>query len=100
MAENAQLKKELGSTKNQLHWAELRIQALEARLRKLRLDKYGPGSEQLSDEQLELLELEPGVQQAEVKAESQRPTIPPTTKPRQKHPGRQPLPPDLPRAGM
>jgi hypothetical protein len=43
-------------------------------LRELRrldlLEKYGPAAEQLSDEQLELLELEPGVSGAEVKAES------------------------------
>ena len=40
-------------------------------LRQLRrldlLEKYGPAGEQLSDEQLELLELEPGVSSAEVK---------------------------------
>jgi transposase len=93
----AQLRKELGTTQNQLQWAELKIEALEARLRKLRIDKYGPGSEKLSDAQLELLELEPGVSGAEVQAESQRPKIAATTKPRQKHPGRQPLPPGLPR---
>lgn len=89
--------KQLETTKNQLHWAELKIETLETRLRKVRLAKYGPGSEKLSDEQLELLELEPGVSQAEVQTESQRPKIPSTTQPRQKHPGRQPLPPDLPR---
>lgn len=69
---------------------------LEEKLRKVRLAKYGPGSEKLSDEQLELLELEPGVSRKEVQAESQRPPIPPA-KPRQKHPGRQPLPRDLSR---
>lgn len=93
----AQLRKELGATQNQLQWAELKIEALEARLRKLRIDKYGPGSEKLSHAQLELLELEPGVSGAEVQAESQRPKIAATAKPRQKHPGRQPLPANLPR---
>lgn len=88
---------QLQTTKNELHLAELKIQVLEARLRKVRLAKYGPGSEQLSDEQLDLLELEPGVSGKEVQAESQRPKIPVTTQPRPKHPGRQPLPPDLPR---
>ena len=39
---------------------------------KERIEKYGPGSESLSDAQLELLELEPGVSSAEVEAESER----------------------------
>ena len=47
-------------------------------LRELRrldlLEKYGPSAETLSDEQLELLELEPGVSTAEIEAESQSPT--------------------------
>ena len=38
----------------------------------VRIEKYGPGSEKLSDDQLELLELEPRVSSAEVEAESQR----------------------------
>lgn len=88
---------QLQSTENQLHWAEMKIQALEEKLRKVRLAKYGPGSEKLSNTQLELLELEPGVSRTEVQAESQRPKIAATAKPRQKHPGRQPLPADLPR---
>jgi hypothetical protein len=41
-------------------------------LRLMRVEKYGPASERLSDEQLELLEQEPGVSQAEVQAESER----------------------------
>ena len=41
-------------------------------LRLARIEKYGPGNEKLSDEQLALLELEPGVSQAEVEAESER----------------------------
>jgi hypothetical protein len=36
------------------------------------LEKYGPAGEQLSDEQLELLEREPDVSSAEVEAESER----------------------------
>ena len=43
----------------------------EERLRLVRIEKYGPGSEKLSEAQLELLELEPGVSSAEVEAESQ-----------------------------
>ena len=43
--------------KNQLQFAELKIRVLEERLRLVRIEKYGQGSEKLSDEQLELLEL-------------------------------------------
>ena len=51
---------------NQLQYAELKIQVLEERLRLQRIAKYGAGSEKLSDEQLDLLELEPGVSTVEV----------------------------------
>jgi transposase len=85
--------------KRQLHWAHLKIQVLEERLRLQRIQKYGPGSEKLSDVQLELLELEPGVSQAEVQAESVREPLPSQTRTQRKrpHPGRQELPADLPR---
>ena len=49
-----------------LVWAELKIQVLEEQLRLQRMKKYGPGSEKLSDAQLQLLDLEPGVSNAEV----------------------------------
>ena len=49
------------SYQNKLQYAELKIRVLEERLRLVRIAKYGPGSEKLSDAQLELLELEPGV---------------------------------------
>jgi len=70
-------------------------------LRELRrmdlLEKYGPAGEQLSDEQLELLEREAGVSSAEVQAESDREQLKlPLNQPR-KHPGRQELPAHLPR---
>ena len=39
---------------------------LEERLRLQRLQKYGPGSYKLSEAQLDLLELEPGVSHLEV----------------------------------
>jgi hypothetical protein len=55
-----------------LQYAELKIQVLEERLRLRRIEIYGPGSEKLTNEQLELLELEPGVSTAEVQAESAR----------------------------
>ena len=59
--------------KGRLQYAELKIRVLEERLRLVRIAKYGPGSEKLSDAQLELLELEPGVSSVEVQAESERP---------------------------
>jgi len=76
----------------------LKIQVLEERLRLQRIKKYGPGSEKLSDAQLELLEWEPGVSTAEVEAESEREAPPaPAKKKRRPHPGRQQLPAGLPR---
>ncbi len=80
--------------KRQLHWAHLRIQLLEERLRLQRIQKYGPGSEKLSELQLELLELEPGVSQVEVQAESVREPLPDSpedarrSQRRRPHPGR------------
>jgi len=91
----SQAESRLGETQNRLHYAELKIQVLEARLRLARIAKYGPGSEQLSDQQLELLELEPGVSVQEVRAESKRTSLARAQGPRRKHPGRQQLPPDL-----
>jgi transposase len=90
--ENVALKRELA-------WAHLKIQALEAQLRLQRIKKYGPGSEKLSDTQLNLLELEPGVSNVEVQAESAREPLPEPAKSqkRRKHPGRQELPAGLPR---
>jgi transposase len=82
-----------------LAWAELKIQVLEERLRLERIRKYGPGSEKLSDAQLLLLDLEPGVSNAEVQAESEREPLPAPAKPHKsrKHPGRQELPAGLAR---
>jgi len=83
-----------------LAWAELKIQVLEERLRLERIRKYGPSSEKLNDAQLHLLDLEPGVSNAEVQAESQREPLPATPEKQQKrrkHPGRQELPASLER---
>jgi transposase len=82
-----------------LVWAELKIQVLEEQLRLQRIKKYGPGSEKLSDAQLQLLDLEPGVSDAEVQAESEREPLPAPAKQERsrKHPGRQQLPAGLPR---
>ncbi len=102
-----QLKQKLDTTERQLSTAEqrlelanLKIQALEERLRQQRIAKYGPGSEKLSNLQLELLDLEPGVSNTEVAAESEREALPPSSekkRQKRKHPGRQTLPAHLPR---
>jgi transposase len=83
---------------------EARVERLEKEnriLRELRrldlIKKYGPGSESLSLEQIELLELEPGVSAAEVQAEAQREPVEPPAKKERKHPGRQELPAHLER---
>src|SRR3954447_14007947 len=83
----------------ELIWAKLKIQVLEEQLRLERINKYGPGSEKLSDAQLQLLDLEPGVSAAEVQAESGRESLPAPAKPQRsrQHPGRQQLPAGLPR---
>jgi transposase len=95
-----QLNGSLTCDQERLHLAEYKVRLLEERLRLIRINKYGPGSEKLSDAQLELLEAEPGVSVVEVAAEGQRePLIAPRpAKPSARpHPGRQPLPAHLPR---
>lgn len=90
----------LKTVEEKLHHAQLENRYLRELLRLARIEKYGPGSEKLSDEQLALLELEPGVSQAEVQAESERAQLKlPLRKAPQpaKHPGRQELPAHLPR---
>lgn len=52
--------------------AELEVQHLRLLLRLERIAKYGPASERLSDAQLELLDLEPGVHPQEVLLEAQQ----------------------------
>jgi transposase len=83
----------------ELHWAHLKIQVLEERLRRQRIGFLGPASETLSDLQLELLiEQEPSVTGEEVEAEARREpiaTVP--ARKRKPHPGRKPLPENLPR---
>jgi transposase len=94
-----QLEQQLKQREQQLQWAELKVRALEERLRLELIGKYGPASEKLSDRQLELLELEPGVSNLEVQAESEREVLRKQSGERGdgKHPGRQHLPADLPR---
>jgi transposase len=96
----------LRTASRELHWANLtiqkkdaEIQLLQERLRKQRIGFLGPSSETLSDLQLELLtEQEPGATREEVEAESRREPIS-TAPPRERkpHPGRKPLPENLPR---
>jgi len=82
----------------ELAWAKLEIVSLKEQLRLERIRKYGPASEKISDEQLRLLDLEPGVSSEEVQAESTRePIAAAPRRNRKKHPGRQTLPADLPR---
>jgi transposase len=90
---------EVVALKRELQWARLKIQVLEEKLRLERIKKYGPSSEKLSDAQLALLELEPGVSREEVEAESRREPVPQPARPRYRcdHPGRQELPAHLPR---
>ena len=90
--------------RKQLAWAEWKIRSLEERLRLELIRKYGPSSEKLSDQQLALLELEPGVSIAEVEAESRREALPdvvpsstPAKNSNRRHPGRQELPAHLER---
>jgi transposase len=97
--------------RQRLQFAQLKIQLLEERLREILIKKYGASSEKLSSAQLELLELEPGVSDEEVQAESERGALPPESEKPEgqpdhkpddkpagaKHPGRQSLPAYLPR---
>jgi transposase len=83
----------------ELHWAHLKIQVLEERLRRQRIGFLGPASETLSDLQLELLaEQEPSTTREEVEAEARRePIATAPARERKRHPGRKPLPENLPR---
>jgi len=97
----AQLQQQIETQARELEYARLKIQVLEEHLRLRRIAKYGPGSETLSNLQLQLLEEEPGVSNQEVQAESEREALPPpdgeNKRQRRKHPGRQTLPAHLSR---
>jgi len=107
---NAQLHRQLAVKDQALAMAEMKVLALQQELRLARIAKYGNRSETLSDLQLELLDLEPGVSSDEVAAESEsspladpehgsqsESTDKPKDKPERKHPGRQKLPSHLAR---
>src|SRR5260370_33064003 len=79
----------LSIDRDRLRFAEYKVRVLEERLRLVRIEKYGRGSEKLSDAQMELLELEPGVSSAKVKAESERAQLKLPLKGAKKKPGRQ-----------
>jgi len=93
--------KQFDTTRSELQYARLKIQVLEEHLRLRRIAKYGPGSEKLSNLQLQLLEEEPGVSNQEVQAESEREGLPAPDGEKQRkrraHPGRQTFSADLPR---
>lgn len=78
---------------------EQRNSLLSERIRLLLIKKYGPGAERLSDGQLSLLELEPGVSSAEVTAEASPDQKLKDAEPKApaKKPVRGPLPAHLPR---
>lgn len=99
-----------GGLQSRVGELEILVRLREEQLRMARMDKYGPRSEKLSSSQLQLLDLEPGVQLAEVEAEASRQdsekkvSAAPEGKQRRKraaysraHPGRSPLPGHLPR---
>ena len=90
---------QLGAKERALHLAQLKVLVLEERLRQLLIAKYGKRSETLSDVQLQLLDVEPGVSSEEIEAESEREPIPARTSAqiRHPHPGRQTLPAHLER---
>ena len=87
----------IAELERQLHWAQLKIQALEEELRQRRIQLLGPSSETLSNLQLQLLaDEEPGATGDEVEAEARRETLTRTPRrERQSHPGRKPLPENL-----
>jgi transposase len=79
---------------------EIENKLLKEEIRLMRIGKYGPKSEQLSDGQLELLESEPGVSAGEIESEADRTEGEKRDvgQPRERrHPGRTELPAHLPR---
>ena len=87
----------IAQLKSKLHYAELRIRVLEERLRLMRIEKYGAGGEKLPQAQMQLFELEPVLSEMIEQAESAHAPVHRSTKNSVKHPGRQELPPNLPR---
>ena len=71
---------------------------LEEQLRLMRIEKYGAGGEKLSQAQLELFQPAPVVSEIIERAESEHAPVHRPTNRSTKHPGRQELPANLPRA--
>jgi transposase len=85
-------------------WRRLEVEneLLKQEVRRLRMAKYGVKSDQLSEEQLSLLDEEPGVGGAEVdsevgRSEQEKQDVARQTKPPRQHPGRAELPANLER---
>jgi hypothetical protein len=76
---------------------EQEVKLLKEHIRLLLLSKYGAKSEKLSDAQLSLLELEPGVTREEVAREAAQPAREKKLKSRPAPHGREKLPAHLPR---
>lgn len=76
---------------------EMENKLLKERIRLLLRSKYGPKAEQLSDAQLALLELEPGVTREEVATEAAQPAREKQLRRQSAPHGRLPLPAHLPR---
>lgn len=87
----------IAQLKSRLHWAELKIRALEERLRLMRIEKYGVSREKLSAGQMELFGREPVESGGTVQPEGEPLAIGRSTKRIRRHPGRQELPQNLPR---
>jgi transposase len=85
----------IAQLKSKLQHAELRIRALEERLRLMRIEKYGAGREKLSQAQMQLFEFQTAVGEMIKQAESKHAPVQPSTKTSCKHPGRQKLPANL-----
>ncbi len=103
----SELDQQIARNQQALVTSELKIQKLKEELRLERIKKYGKQSEKLSDLQLQLLDLEPGVSSDEVRGESERGPLPESNesnkatdkqrRSRQNHPGRNELPAHLER---
>jgi len=87
----------IAQLKSRLQYAELRIRVLEEQLRLMRIEKYGAGGEKLSQAQMELFQLAPVASEVMVEGDSEPAMVRRSTNRSCKHPGRQELPPNLPR---
>lgn len=92
--------KQIEDQKQEIGRLQLLNKLLKDQLRLMRIKKFGPSSEKLSDEQLELLEQESSVTDQEVQREAelaQKNLGAVKTRRNARHPGRNGFPPHLPR---